>query len=131
LIILQKHYSRLQKIFKHNCLKSPITLLQSRAMSNYKPRKLLARGRNQLGLNFREAAALAKCVGKTIDNWELGLGRGYPTTLANIRRLCRGYMRVAAELGYEPSLWHESVLCPGEFPEPASAPQDTPVELME
>lgn len=81
-------------------------------------RKELARGRERLGISQRDAAKLTNRAHKTIDFWEMGVGRGYSSTLAGIRALCREYMRIAGELGYDPLQWHESALCPGEFPSP-------------
>lgn len=82
-------------------------------------RDLLKDARIKLGLDLREAAGLAGVSFKTVDNYEKGLGRETTASVVcNIRNLCRAYMKLAEELGYDPGQFHESVLCPGEFPAP-------------
>jgi transcriptional regulator with XRE-family HTH domain len=84
------------------------------------PRTELAEARLRLGVSQRQAAVFAGCSHKTIDNWEMGSGRGYPQAVTGLRKLCRAFMRIAVTLGYDADAWHESKLCPGEFPDPGS-----------
>jgi transcriptional regulator with XRE-family HTH domain len=84
----------------------------------------LDQGRTKLGLTLAEAAAMCGAGVETVRSWEAGKG-AIGRTLGNIRKLCRAYMKRAVELGYDPGQFHESLLCPGEFPSPASPPVET------
>jgi hypothetical protein len=91
-----------------------------------KKRTLLANARTTLGLSLRDAGALTGASYQTVANWEHGGGRGWATSLAGMRSLCRAYMTLAEDKGYDPAEFHESVLCPGEFPAPAPVKSEVP-----
>jgi hypothetical protein len=95
-------------------------------MSNQRVK--LAKKRAELGLSMREASALigGSIVISTIKRYE----DGEPATGSSLRELCRAYMREAARLGYDPWECHESVLCPGEFPEPVSRDDATLAKIL-
>jgi transcriptional regulator with XRE-family HTH domain len=86
-------------------------------------RTKLSTARKSLGLSLRDAGQLVGVSHQTVALYEYGGGRN-GQALAQIRDLCRAYMALAAELGYSPDEFHESQLCPGEFPAPARTGQE-------
>lgn len=79
----------------------------------------LKKARQILGLSQIEAAQLIGTSQSALAYYESGSGRDDAKVLSNIRNLCRAYMEKAVELGYDGDEFHESILCPGEFPKPA------------
>lgn len=83
-----------------------------------KPRLELAKARRVLGVSRCTAGQAIGKTGGTIQYYEQGGGREFAASATAIRDLCRWYQQRATELGYDPAEFHESVLCPGEFPKP-------------
>ena len=76
----------------------------------------LRQARIVLGLSLSAAAALLGMTKNTLDRYERRQGSGSARVLDGKRRACRKYMALAAKQGYDTALFHESRLCPGEFP---------------
>lgn len=85
------------------------------------PRQKLKEARLSLGLSLRKAAALIGVSYQQVANYEYGGGSRHGDALSNISNLCRAYMKLAKAKGYTPADFHESALCPGEFPRPRAA----------
>ena len=91
-------------------------------MSSNKKRIKLFKARERLGLSPPAAGKLAKLSDQQIFLFERGGGLT-GSSMERLRNLCRAYMKKAEKLGYDPDDYHESKLCPGEFPKPASKPE--------
>lgn len=90
-------------------------------MDNVQNKRKLEQAREGLGLSLRAAGELVGISFQQVWNYEQGAGQTGPAK-DNIRNLCRAYMKIAPKFDYTPDHYHESMLCPGEFPEPASKP---------
>ena len=80
-------------------------------------KRILEQAREGLGLSLRDAEELVDITFQQVWNYEQGAGQT-GSAKANIRKLCRAYMKLAPQFNYKRDQYHESVLCPGEFPEP-------------
>lgn len=56
------------------------------------------------------------CDRNTIMGYEDGAGAGAAAVNKRLRKLCAAYQRTAEERGYDAALFHESILCPNDFP---------------
>jgi DNA-binding XRE family transcriptional regulator len=79
------------------------------------PRRKLRWARETLRLTTEAAAALIGCNRCTVERMEAGGSIGRVDSRDRLRRLCREYAKLARREGLEVELFHEAVLCPGEF----------------